>query len=596
MKMSQKTRGEVLPKMRERYARRGREGRSQLLNEVCEQFGYERKYAIKLLRMKLPPARGRPKPGPARLYGADVERVVKALWLASDQLCGKRLAPALALWLPYFERREGRLPVRLRRKVLAASPATLDRLLAKARCETPRRGLGGTKPGSLLRTMIPIHSGPWAVDRPGWLEADTVAHCGSSLAGEFIWSVTYTDICSQWTETRGLWGKGGAGVVARTREVEAELPFILLGFDSDNGSEFLNYHLWRYFAERAQPVQFMRSRPYHKNDNAHVEQKNWSHARQLLGYERLEWEALLEPINTLYAEVWGPLQNYFCPSLQLREKSKVGSRYQKKISPGANGVCAGAGLAGLPARQAPRTPGNAARNSTRWRYPPRRNGGWGKSLRWRGVPVALRAPSTPRQRNLPDSLNTLYFLCPSITQPLVSFSREATGQSRKRKPERARALKISCAINRAILCPSLRERPANGEAPQDRPSGSGEGEAARIDREYKPAKPSDERIRSACHRRKNRRRNVRCAPVLQQPSRLRETLGCKAGTRAGDGEAESDTRRIALNLVSRERRTAPGRLRCQGCAGGGGSPRQNRQNPLPKERGLLRRSRGRHYP
>jgi hypothetical protein len=274
-----------------------------------------------------------------RQYGEDVERVVKALWLASDQLCGKRLAPALRLWLPYYERREGRLSVRLRRKVLAASPATLDRLLSKARLEQPRRGLGGTKPGSLLRTMIPIHSGPWNVNHPGWLEADTVAHCGSSLAGEFIWSVTYTDIFSQWTETRAIWGKGSGGVVARTREVEAALPFVLLGFDSDNGSEFLNHHLWRYFSDRIQPVQFMRSRPYHKNDNAHVEQKNWSHARQLLGYERLEVEALQGPINTLYAEVWSPLQNYFCPSLQLLEKSKIGSRYRKKYHP-AQTACA----------------------------------------------------------------------------------------------------------------------------------------------------------------------------------------------------------------------------------------------------------------
>jgi len=339
MKMSRETSEELVPKLQERYERRGREGRSRMLDEVCEQFGYSRKHANKLLRAKLPVASGRPKPGPAREYGAEVEVVVKALWLATDQLCGKRLAPALHLWLPYYERREGRLPVRLRRKVLAASPATLDRLLAQARCEQPRRGLGGTKPGSLLRTMIPIQSGPWDVDHPGWLEADTVAHCGSSLAGEFIWSLTYTDIFSQWTETRAIWGKGSAGVVARTREVEAMLPFALLGFDSDNGSEFLNYHLWRYFAERPVPVKFLRSRPYHKNDNAHVEQKNWSHARQLLGYERLEMAELLAPINTLYAEVWSPLQNYFCPSLQLLEKSKEGSRYRKKYHP-AQTACA----------------------------------------------------------------------------------------------------------------------------------------------------------------------------------------------------------------------------------------------------------------
>ncbi len=339
MKMSRMMSAELLPKWRERYERRGRQGRSRMLDEVCEQFGYSRKHAIKLLRAKLPLASGRPKPGPRRVYGEEVLRVVKALWLASEQLCGKRLAPALELWLPYYERREGRLPVRLRRKVLAASPATLDRLLEPARMEAPRRAMGGTKPGSLLRTMIPIHNEAWAVDHPGWMEADTVAHCGGSLAGEFIWSVTYTDIFSQWTESRGLWNRGAAGVVERTREVEAALPFVLLGFDSDNGGEFINHHLWRYFAERKEPVRFLRSRPYHKNDNAHVEQKNWSHARQLLGYERLEIAELLEPINALYAEVWSPLQNYFCPSLQLKEKSKQGSRYIKRYHP-AQTACA----------------------------------------------------------------------------------------------------------------------------------------------------------------------------------------------------------------------------------------------------------------
>ena len=161
--------------------------------------------------------------------------------------------------------------------------------------------------------------------------------------------MTYTDIFSQWTESRAVWNKGAAGVVTRTREVEAARPFLLLGFDSDNGGEFLNYHLWRYFSERATPVSFTRSRPYHNNDNAHVEQKNWAHARQplgpelvaegLLGCERLEAEALLEPINALYTEVWNPRQNFFCPALALREKVKEGSRYRKRYAP-AQTACA----------------------------------------------------------------------------------------------------------------------------------------------------------------------------------------------------------------------------------------------------------------
>ena len=164
------TDAELLPVLRQRYGqrgRRGREARSRMLDEFCEQFGYSRKHAIKVLRAKLSAPSGRPRPGPVRVYDADVLRVTKALWLASDQLCGKRLAPVLALWLPFYEAREGRLPVRLRRKVLAISPATLDRLLAPERAAQPRRGLCGTKPGSLLRTQIPIHNEAWDVSRPG---------------------------------------------------------------------------------------------------------------------------------------------------------------------------------------------------------------------------------------------------------------------------------------------------------------------------------------------------------------------------------------------------------------------------------------------
>ena len=161
--MSRGTCAELLPVLRERYERRGREARRGMLDDFCEQFGYSRKHAIKVLGAKLPAPSGRPKPGPPREYGEDVQRVVKELWLASDQLCGKRLAPALALWLPFYERREGRL----RRKVLAISPATLDRLLAPARAAQPRRGLCGTKPGSLLRTQIPIHNEAWDVSQPG---------------------------------------------------------------------------------------------------------------------------------------------------------------------------------------------------------------------------------------------------------------------------------------------------------------------------------------------------------------------------------------------------------------------------------------------
>ena len=217
----------------------------------------------------------------------------------------------------------------MRRKVLGISPAQADRLLAPHKIGL-RRGRCGTRPGGLLKHQIPIRTDNWDVTMPGYLEADTVAHCGASLEGEFIWSVTYTDIYSGWTANRAVWNKGAAGVVDATRDVEAALPFAILGFDCDNGSEFLNWHLVSYFAERDQKVGFTRSRPYHKNDNGHVEQKNWTHVRQLLGYDRLQDPALREEINALYRDIWEPFHNYFCPSAKLLNKDRHGAKIKRR--------------------------------------------------------------------------------------------------------------------------------------------------------------------------------------------------------------------------------------------------------------------------
>jgi len=275
MNMSKELKRDWLPKLQARYGRRNREGKSRMLDDLCSDYEYERKYAIKLLSGGLIPAAGRVHPGPERRYGT-IQPVVQYIWLKAEQPCGKRLVPILRQWLPYYERRFERLSPQQRRLVGQISAATLDRLLAPARAQQVGRGRGGTKPGSLLRSEIPIRTGTWDLSRPGYLEADSVAHCGASLAGDFIWSLTYTDILSGWTEGGAVWNKGASGVLAATREVEERLPFALLGFDSDNGGEFLNHHLWTYMRERPVAVEFTRSRAYHSDDNAHVEQKNWT--------------------------------------------------------------------------------------------------------------------------------------------------------------------------------------------------------------------------------------------------------------------------------------------------------------------------------
>ena len=317
-----------LEKLKGRYVQRGKEGKSRLLDEFCEHYGYERKYAIKLLSGGLTVARKQSRPGPQGKY-QPVEEVVQRIWSSAEQLCGKRLAPALALWLPHYQRHYGRLLPCQKKLLNEVSPATLDRLLAQSKSQT-LRGLSGTRPGTLLRRQIPIQGEVWDEKRLGFLEADSVAHCGASLAGNFIWSLVYTCLGSTWTEGRAVWNKGSQGVLQQTKDVEISLPFAILGFDFDNGSEWLNWALIRYLQLRPKPIGLTRSRPYHKDDNAHVEQKNWMWPRQLLGYSRLEDPSCVEPINVLYKEIWGPLQNFFLPSMKLKSKHREGSRWVRK--------------------------------------------------------------------------------------------------------------------------------------------------------------------------------------------------------------------------------------------------------------------------
>ena len=316
---------EYLEAIRERYGRVNRRGKKRILDEFCRVCECHRKSAIRVLNGLRRKRRGRS--GPKARYGEEVMEVLRTIWLAAEQPCGKRLVGAIGLWLPAYEKRR-RLKKEIRDKLLKLSASTADRLLKPVRCRMRRKGLGGTRPGSLLKTQIPIRGESWNEARPGYLEADTVAHCGTNLSGDFIWSLTFTDIATGWTENRAVWNRGAAGVMERIQELEKGLPFKMRGFDCDNGAEFLNHHLWNYFRQRSEPVDFTRSRPYKKNDQAHVEQKNWTHVRQLLGYERLGRKELVEPINELY-RMWGMLHNYFCPTMKLKMKTREGAKVQR---------------------------------------------------------------------------------------------------------------------------------------------------------------------------------------------------------------------------------------------------------------------------
>lgn len=219
--------------------------------------------------------------GRKAVYAKEVVAVIKAIWLADEQPCGKRLEELLPLWLPHYEQRAGKLGRTLRKRVLTASAATLDRLLSPYRSAHPKRWRV-PKPGTLIKSQVPIRTDNHDITEPGHVEADSGAHCGGSLLGELVWSVTMTELVSQWAETRAVWNNGPHGVVSAIAEMETPLPVALRGGDVDNGSEFLNWHCFAYLKERqGKPaVHLSRSRPSHKNDNAHIEQKNWTHVRQ----------------------------------------------------------------------------------------------------------------------------------------------------------------------------------------------------------------------------------------------------------------------------------------------------------------------------
>ena len=327
--MSMRSRKEVVERQVRKYQRAGPAYRAKLIDQLCEVCGYDRKYSIKVLNGNRPGPSGKQRGGGRRIYDEPVAKVAAAIWKAGDYPCGKRLAAMMALWLPAYEVHHGPLEEDLRARLLRASPATLDRLLARDRARIPRRR-GGTKPGRLLRTQIPVRCEHWDVSSPGYLEADTVDHGGESTAGNYMHSITFTDIYSGWIEQAAIWNKSGSAVLKRTREIEADLPFAILGFDSDNGGEFINHALFQFFQQRSKPIHFTRSRAYRKNDNAHVEQKNWTKVRQLLGYARFDCPELVKVVDELYRKEWRLLQNFFQPVMKLVEKRRRGSKVVKR--------------------------------------------------------------------------------------------------------------------------------------------------------------------------------------------------------------------------------------------------------------------------
>lgn len=329
--MSPQAKKEYLQSIVIRYRLSSKKKKQHILDEFCLNCAYHRKHAIRLLRTyRRAEALPRAKPGRAPQYHKPtILTPIKRIWLAANLPCSKRLKVMLPLWLPAYQETYGRVSAKTQQALESISSATLDRLLQSVRSEYRTKGRTTTKPGTLLKQQIPIQTHQWDQTRPGFLEADTIAHCGTSLSGEFAYTIDGVDIATGWTEQRAVFGKGEVGVLEQLRDMERCLPFPLLGFDADNGSEFLNHHLYRHFTDRKKPVQFTRSRPYKKDDNAHIEQKNWTHVRQWLGYERLSDPRIVPLMNELYTSEWRLFHNFFCPSVKLKEKKRVGSKIIK---------------------------------------------------------------------------------------------------------------------------------------------------------------------------------------------------------------------------------------------------------------------------
>ena len=330
--MSLPARRELLASTAPRYAKASKKQRQTILDEFTAATGYHRKYAISLLKHFDPnktTQRRTPRQAKPRQYTADVQQALVTVWKAANRICAKRLVPFLPDFVEALER-NGHLALEdeTRKRLLAISPATVDRLLYKVRHGDKACGLTTTKPGSLIKQMVPIRTfADWDDLRPGFVEADLVAHCGTYTGGSFLNTLTMTDVATGWTECMALLFKDKEAVLLALGQARGQMPFPLLGLDTDNGSEFLNYTLLDYC--RREEITFTRSRPYKKNDQCYVEQKNGSIVRKMIGYDRFEGLLPCRILGELY-QTLRLYVNFFQPSVKLVSKHRQGSKVIKK--------------------------------------------------------------------------------------------------------------------------------------------------------------------------------------------------------------------------------------------------------------------------
>jgi hypothetical protein len=326
--MSLKSKRELLEAIRPRYLKAGRAEKQKMLDEFTAATGYHRKYAIRVLKNQVQNHhKGKTKSSKAVYCGAMVQ-ALEQIWEIYGRICSKRLQPFLPEGIKVLERfQEIELSPETKTLLLKISPASIDRCLRPVRVKSSH-GLSTTKPGSLLKKAIAVRTfTEWSEERPGFMEIDLVAHCGTTTEGQYLNTLTCTDLCTGWVALNALPQRSQQAVCTAIHHLRQKLPFPLLGIDSDNGSEFINDLLYRYCLD--EQITFTRSRPYRKNDQAHVEQKNWSVVRHTVGYDR--WET--EPERLLLESIYDDLEryiNFFQPSLKLIAKDRLGNQTIKR--------------------------------------------------------------------------------------------------------------------------------------------------------------------------------------------------------------------------------------------------------------------------
>lgn len=318
--MCKMSKREYLIELKKKYHKASHKRKTQLLDDFCEFCGYHRKAALRLVNKPLSGKWKRYKTR-KKYYDQGVIDALLILWRATDEICGERFQPFIKeLLKKMVECGEIQVTEEVKTKLLEISLGMVKKILAHQKHISTTKIKGTTRPGTLLKHQIAIRYGPWDEVDPGFFEMDTVAHCGETVAGDFIYSLDLIDIATGWNEQAAIWGKGERATLEQFKKIKERLPFKILGIDPDNGSEFINWHMYRYCQK--DNINFTRSRSYRKNDNAHIEQKNWTAVRQLIGYDRLDKYEQLKILNDLYADYWRDYVNFFQPMMKLKEKIK----------------------------------------------------------------------------------------------------------------------------------------------------------------------------------------------------------------------------------------------------------------------------------